>query len=263
MIKLICSDLDGTLLTKENTISEKTKAAIKKVKEKGVMFCIATGRMFSSASIFAAELGLKSPIISYNGALIKDFVTKEVYFSRTIDIEVAQKILYLCRDNDWLAQLYVDDILYFKEPNETTKRYEKHVNVPAHFVGNSLYDLQGAPDKILLNVDSSKSKDITQILQDSFKDKVFVTSSNDRFIEIVAPGVNKGFAVESLAASINISSDEVMCIGDSYNDLEMIQYAATSVAMGNANETLKNAASFVTLDNDSDGVAFALEKFVL
>lgn len=262
-IKLIACDLDGTLLDEDNRISERTKAAVKAAQAQGVRFCIATGRMFRSARQFADLLELETPIISYNGALIKDTVTENILRSAPLDISVAEQVLFYCRENDWYVQKYVNDNLYVKALTGYAERYSKRVNVPVIAEGDDFCKLLQAPDKLMLVVDPDEQPKILAKLKQVFAKDVFITTSNNRFIEIIRPNVNKGSALAYLSDYFNIDKAEVMALGDSFNDMEMIEFAGLGIAVENAAQELKEVCDFVTSSNLEDGVAFAIEKHVL
>lgn len=262
-IKLVACDVDGTLISKDNHLSEKVKLAIKKVSAQGVQFCIATGRMFSSAQFFAKELGLDTPLISYNGALIKNAKTGQIYNSISLNKDVAAEILNMCKDNNWHVNKYINDRLCVKEINDIANNYSNKINIPLDVEGDVFYDVKEAPNKLMLIVEPKEQAAIMSELKEKFADSVYVTNSNDRFIELVQPGVNKGVALKYVADLLGLAPDEIMACGDSYNDMEMLDFAGLSVVMDNAPADVKKQADFVTTSCNEDGVAVALEKFIL
>ena len=261
-IKLVACDVDGTLINKDNYLSDKVKEMVKKTSAQGVKFCIATGRMFRSAQLFAQELELDTPLISYNGALIKNAQTEKIYHSTTLNKVVAVEILNMCKDNNWHVQKYIDDLLCVKEVNAIAQHYSDRIRVPLAVEGENFYKVQQAPNKLMLIVDPKEQQQIMAELAEKFADSVHITNSNDRFIEVIEPGVNKGVALEYVAALFGLLPEEIMACGDSYNDLEMLQFAGTSVVMDNAPDAVKQHADFVTASCEEDGVAVALEKFI-
>lgn len=262
-IKLIACDLDGTLLAGDKNISGTNILFVKKAMEKGVFFCIATGRMFCSAVQFADVLGLDGPLLAYNGALIKDIGKDEVLRAMPLDKAAAQEILLYCREKDLYIQKYLSDRLYVKSATETAKAYSSKIRVPFVEEGEAFFSLSGAPSKLMLIVKEELRDEIMAELKAKFAQKVFITTSNPRFIEIVRPDVNKGEALTWLASKMGIKMDEVMAIGDSYNDMEMLQQAGVSVATENAEPGIKEMCSFVTATNDEDGVAKAIDRYIL
>lgn len=262
-IKLIACDLDGTLLADDLTVSKRTRAAVRKVREGGIKFCLATGRMFCSAARFAGLLELDTPLIAYNGALIKDVPTGKVYLSKPLERAAAGEVLVFGRENGFYAQKYVHDRLYVERLTERTERYSRRIGVRAEEEGEEFYRLSSSPDKILFVVDPARQAFLLDELQRRFAGRIFVTSSSDHFVEVISPGVNKGDALAWLAGLWRIERTAVMAVGDSFNDLEMIRWAGTGVAMGGAPPQIRAAADFVTAGNNENGVAAALEKYVL
>ncbi len=262
-IKLIACDVDGTLLGKKLVLSGRLKSVVKEAGERGVAFCIATGRMFSSALPFAQELGLSTPLIAYNGALVKNAATHELYDANPLDIEVAGEILALCEKKGWYIQKYLNDRLYVAEVTEAGRAYAVRTNVEINPEGGAFYRLATAPHKLMMIAEPEESLLIKKELAEVFGERLAITSSNPRFIELVQPGVNKGTALAHLAAKLSLRPAEIMAIGDAHNDLEMVKFAGIGVAVANAAPELKEAARFVSAACEEDGAALAIEKFVL
>lgn len=263
LIRLVAVDLDDTLLDRSLKISPRAKRAIQTAVELGVTVTIATGRMYCSAAPYAKELNLDVPLITYNGALIKSGVSGETLFHCPVDTASTSGILDACRKNNWHVQLYRDDELYVRARDEKTLAYERIAGITAVELGASFYTSVGESTKILIMADPKEILQIRDYMSATFGDKVSLSISKPHFLEIVRKGVNKGKALDNLAGRLGISTDEVMAIGDSGNDLDMLTYAGWSVAMGNASETVKKAANAVTSANDADGVAEAIEQYVI
>lgn len=262
-IKLVISDLDGTLLDCNHQISEANKSAIFEAVQSGVTVTIATGRMYPSALPYAKQLGVDVPIITYNGAVIKS-VSGEILYEQCLDTGVAQEIITLCQENDWYIQTIDDDNLYFKEHNEKAKYYESVAGIKGHAVGEKLADYAKRPPKMLMITDNEVQTDeIVALLEKQFAGRITAVKSMPTYIEIIHPSVNKAAAVDRLIEKLNLSREEVMALGDSNNDLPMLKAAGLSVAMGNANQKAKAAAKVVTEDNNHSGVAVAIRKYVL
>lgn len=130
MYKLVALDLDGTLLTDELQITPNTISAIQEVIASGVVVTIATGRMFPSAKKFAEQLKLNVPLITYQGAIIKDVDEKKVWFERPVSLEISKRLIEFAREHQVHVQVYQDDILYVAEDNEKIQKYGRESNVP-------------------------------------------------------------------------------------------------------------------------------------
>lgn len=263
MYKLVALDMDDTLLNTSHEISPRTADAIRRATAQGVTVTIATGRMYCSARPFAEGLGLDVPLITYNGALIKGVLSGDTLFHCPIDASVAGEVLAFFRQQGWYLQSYVDDKLYVAEMNEHARYYEKLSKIPAIAAGDAFYTMQSAPTKLLTIAEPAEIARRRDILQPLFGDRLYIAISKPNFLEMVNPAVNKGMALARLAERLGIGREQVMAVGDSFNDLDMIEYAGWGVAMGNAPDAVKQRAQAVVGTNADDGVAEAFEKFVL
>lgn len=263
MIKMIALDLDGTTLNSDHKLAEETKAALQEAMAQGVIVTIATGRMLRAAKPFAEELGIRGPIITYNGSLIADAESGEKIKEFRLDFDIARRLLQIAREKDVLVQTYIDDMLVVDKLCAAIAGYCRVCNVPAKAVGRIEDYWQSAPTKLLYVADAEILAPIWQELKAEFGDSVYITKSAPFFLEIINPAANKGAGVRSLAEHYGIAKDEIMVCGDSLNDMELFDAAGLKIAMGNAEQALKDKADFITLTNDEHGVAYAVKKFVL
>lgn len=254
--------MDGTLLNDDRQISERNKDSIKQAVDNGIIFTIATGRMFQSIIPFAEELELDIPLISYNGALIKEAVSKKTLYDEPVDLETSLAVLEYCRKHDYYIQAYVDDTLLVREANDYAKMYAQMSGVNFENIGDDLFKLKKAPHKLLIMTSETEHDPVKAVLTKEFGDKLVLTNSFKSFIEVMNPRVNKWNAVEALAVAKHIDPAATMCIGDSNNDFEMVSGAGIGVAVANANDRIRQAAKMVTSSNNNDGVAVAIEKIL-
>ncbi len=259
MIKLIATDMDDTLLDKELKISERNQKAIAAAMAKGVKVMIATGRMFASIKPYADDLNLDIPVVTYNGALVKGSKSGEVYHEKPLKLETALKVLEYTRKKGYYAQAYLGDNFIIHTENDFSRMYENFSGIKALAIGDELYNLKEAPYKLLLMIKDDNFDAGWKDVAETFEGEIDVSSSKDFFLEIMEPGVNKWEAVKAVGESFGIKPEEIMCIGDSNNDLEMIKNAGIGVAVGNAKEEIQKAAKMVTASHDADGVALAIE----
>lgn len=262
-IRLVAVDMDDTLLDKTLQVSPRTCEAITKAQEQGVLVTIATGRMFSSAVPFAKKLNIKTPIITYNGGMVRSAFTKEMVFHKTIASSVANKVVALFRERGWYLQSYMNDELFVVERCEKAKSYERLSGIQAIPLGEEFYTMQHEPTKMLAMAEPHEIQEIQKVINREFAGEVFTATSKSNYLELTHPSVNKGHALELLAKTLGIKQEEVMAIGDSNNDYPMIEYAGFGVAMGNASDRVKAIAQAVTTHNNEHGVAEAIEKYVL
>ena len=146
-----------------------------------------------------------------------------------------------------------------KEADSLSEEYRRLSNVPPIPIGDKLYHITGAPTKMLVMTGDDDFKEIFNDLTERFRGRLTVVSSKDHFIDLIAPGVNKWNAVKAVAEMYKIRPEEIMCIGDSGNDVVMIRNAGLGVAVDNANDAAREAAKVVVPSNDDDGVAQAIE----
>ena len=261
-IKLIASDMDDTLLNNNRQISQRNEAAIKKAIEAGIVFTLASGRMYCSMQPYAQKLGLDVPLVSYNGALVKGALSGKVYVNHPLKLETALALLDYVKQQGHYVQVYMGDKLYVKEENEYSRRYAEISGIQPIALGEDIYHITEAPNKLLLMTTSDKFEATWQDVAEKFKGKVDVTSSKDNYLELMEPGVNKWQAVKQLAESFGIKPEEIMCIGDSNNDLSMIKNAGLGVAVANAKPQVQREAKMITASNDNNGVGLAIENIL-
>lgn len=261
--KLIAMDMDGTLLNEQLKISDRTQKALHAAKKKGIYVTLATGRMYCSALPFAQGLQLDVPLITYNGALIKDACTEETYYHEPVFYEAALTVIELAEARGLHINVYLDDKLYVQEIEERTKLYLKIANVPAYPVGRLSSFLKAAPTKILVIGEPEELRELQQAIQKKLGQQVEITKSKPFFLEIISCHASKGKALASLAEKWGIEREEIMAFGDNYNDLSMLDYAGLGVAMGNAPDDVKQKADLVAESNEEDGMAKVIERMVL
>lgn len=262
--RLIAADIDGTLLNSDGELTPRTRAAISRALELGVKVVTATGRMYSSAAPVARRLGITSPCVFFNGAMVRDPRGGEIIFQRPLDERLTSEILSFFRENNWYVQLYHGDKLYVKDDgDERCKYYEKTSRVKAVPLGENFWSFRGASFKMLgMDFESGAYKLMLEKTAEKFGDRLYTAASLDSFMEMVHPLVNKARALESVAAGLGIKSGEVLAFGDGANDREMLEWAGVGVAMGNARGPVRESADLIAPDNDSDGVAVIIEKFL-
>ncbi|MEW8957491.1 MAG: Cof-type HAD-IIB family hydrolase [Moorella sp. (in: firmicutes)] len=265
-IRLVAFDLDGTLLNDDLEIDARTKEAIKRVRGKGIIVTLATGRMFSSARPYAVELGLDLPLVVYHGAQLRHSTTGEVLFERTVPIDLAARLIAVIRQFGYAYNVYLDDRLYVEKIAAENEEYAWRAGVELHLVEDMLSFLkeQGkGPLKIVALRDGPELDPLEAAIRRQVGEGVYFTRSLPHYLEMLNPEVNKARGLQVLAEIEGVRPEEIMVFGDSYNDLQMFQYAGLAVAMANAPAEVKAAADYVTGSNNESGVAQALEKFIL
>ncbi|MDH7577949.1 MAG: Cof-type HAD-IIB family hydrolase [Bacillota bacterium] len=263
-VKLVAIDLDDTLLRDDLTISPRTRAAVQAVKERGIAVTLATGRMFRSARPYARQLGFDLPLITYQGALVKSAFSEEVVYHCPLSAGVARRVIAFGRLKKVQVNFYLDDELYVERVTPRGFHYASFAGVPCHQVADleSLLE-QGNPLKLLLIEAEPVLDEFAQELKEILGEEAHLTKSKPSYLEVIHPQATKGRALRELAAWLDVGRDEVMALGDSFNDLEMLEFAGVSVAVANARPEVRCRTRYVTLSNNEDGVAVALETFIL
>jgi len=265
-IKLVVLDIDGTIVGKNKAISPPVRSAITAVQSLGVQVALATGRMYRAALPYHHAVNSRLPLIAYQGALLKDPADGRVLMHLPVPIERTREVIPLLDGEGLVVHVYINDALYVRAFTEASRRYGERTGVEPQVVGDLNRVLTAEPTKILGLSDSEAETDrVLAALGERYRpDELYLTKSDPTFVEVTNPLVNKGRAVRFLAEDcLGLVADEVLCVGDQFNDLEMITYAGTGVAMGNAPDAVRSAANWVAPTVEEDGVAAALEKFVL
>lgn len=261
--KLIAIDLDDTLLNTELKISPRNKKYIQRAQDAGIHVTLATGRMYCSALPYAKELGLNLPLITYQGALVKEAHTGKVLIHHPIPLDLAREIIQRGQNLGYHINVYVNDTLYVEKITPAALDYQRIAGIPAHPVGNLLEFVKEDPTKVLLAGGPEELTELAQELTQQYGPSLHICKSKPHFLEFSHPLATKGHALDLLAKGWGLTPDQVIAIGDAPNDLEMIQYAGLGAVMANGEPTVKAKADYITQSNDNDGVAEVIEKFVL
>jgi Cof subfamily protein (haloacid dehalogenase superfamily) len=261
--RMIAIDIDDTLLTDELEVTPGTRAALTEAIRLGTIVTLATGRMFSSARKVAGQLELNVPIITYQGALVKNLLDGHVLYERPLAEDVALDVVEFATNRGLHLQGYVDDILFAMEDNDKVKKYSEPTRIPYEIENDFRTLAKRGNAKLLIIDDPAKLDEMIPEVKKLVGDRAHVTKSKPHYLEIVHPEATKGHALLHLAEHYGIDSSEVIAVGDAWNDREMIEAAGLGVAMGNAVEALKRVADHVTLSNNEEGVRAVVERFIL
>src|SRR5713101_4089370 len=239
-------------------------AAVKAASAAGVAVVLATGRMFKSSLRFAEPLGLRGPIINYQGAVVREIASGEVWYRCELTVPMLQRVLALAEPKDWHVNAYVDEVVYTARARPEADLYAKIGMVPYQVVGPlSKWVRQDSTKMVLVDQDPADVPARMVELTAWMGDVARVTRSLDWFVEVVNPEVSKSRALAMVADRLGIAQAEVCAIGDNTNDQDMVAWAGFGIAMGNAPEALKAAAKYVTGRIGEAGVAQVIERFVI
>ena len=290
MYKLVVVDLDGTMLNSYGEITENTKNTIKKSIDKGTDVVIASGRPIDSIKTIASEIGSKKYFIAGNGALVYDIQKDKIIYENCMNKNKVLEIIKICEENSIAYNVYTEktvlttnlkfNVLYYYKEN-IKKSEEKKTNIS---IVENMYDyVKKLKNEEILKIticdeNSSifnsiikKIEDIEEIeiLKVSHMSKKIITQGTEEipieyfYTEISAKNVDKWDAIEFLIKKLNLKNDEVMAIGDNMNDKKMIENSHCGVAMKGSTPEVTNVANYITDTNNNDGVAKALERYVL
>ena len=270
--KLVVSDLDGTLLVNSH-LPEFNLNSIKKIREKGVKFCIATGRTIQSTKNILKEIGTYNEeneySILFNGCVIIENKNNKVLFFKGIDFEISNKLFEIGKKYDVMLLVYSIDNCYvwksYEKEIERQKSYEELLTFMDDLNINFIKEKNIQITKIVfVNEDHNYLLKIKEELDKIFGNEISISTSANMYLEINANNVNKGNALEWLANYLKIDMKETIAIGDNSNDIFMIEKAGIGVCVKNGIDIIKNKANYVTeKTNDEGAVKEVLDKFIL
>ncbi len=269
MYKLISIDMDATILQSDHTISEHTLRTLRRASEQGVEVMINTGRTFTEAMLYFDQLDFVHYFALANGSLIYNHFENHFERIKQIDIRFMHKAHEYSAPYADVAALVVsgERHTYADEIYRNGKGAQQHRDLCGE--ANLIYknDLLQTLDnsfiaKGLLIGDHEALKSIKFQLEDYFGNEIKAVFSLPRTLEILQPDMDKSNALEHMMKLRNIQKEQIIAIGDGENDIGMLESAGVGVAMGNAAEKLKEVADFVSLSNNEDGVALAVEKLL-
>ncbi len=262
-VRLLALDLDGTIVSGSNGITDGVRSAVCQAQDRGVAVTIATGRMFRSARRFARQLGVTAPIICYQGALVRDPETAETLHARLLPVEPALAVVAFAKARGLHINAYVDDELYMESITPEGQFYADTSDVPIHLTPDLDEAVHRGTTKLVMVTDEDRVPAVVDELEERFGSVLAVTRSHPRFAETIGQDVSKGEALRLVAAALEIPIHETMAIGDNLNDLDLVTAAGFGVAMGDGDPRVRAAADWVTTSYADDGAAVAIERFVL
>ncbi len=271
---MICIDIDGTLIRPDLTLSERVISAIGKAKEKGVIIALSTGRMFKSALYYSDELNLMDPIISSNGAYVRNKKDDKIYYEENLSKTDIKYVLDVLENHDVKINWYNHNTMFIAEYRPYVGRYEEmsktlpeNRKIKIQYLDEDYtmdHALRDSNNAIQKGIVFPKLHLIPVIREEVGENKqIKVVSSGDDNIEFTSIKADKGLGVLALAKALGIKPEEIIAIGDSENDLAMLKVVGLPVAMGNAVDSVKKVAKYITDTNINDGVAKMIEKFIL
>ncbi len=262
--KLLALDIDGTLTNSQKQISPKTKQALMEAQQKGLRLILASGRPTDGVRPLARQLEMEKYggfILSYNGARVIDLSNEQVVYEKTLAPEIIPVIGELAHKYKIGVLTYVDGAVITETPEDPYIQLEARINgLPLKGVKNFAAAVTEKEPKCLMTGDGEYMGKIEPEIAAALGN-LSVYRSEAYFIEIMPENIDKAVSLEKLCEYVGVTREELAACGDGYNDMPMIRYAGLGIAMANAKEPVREAADVITLSNDEDGIAAALEKY--
>ncbi|HEX9000000.1 MAG TPA: Cof-type HAD-IIB family hydrolase [Blastocatellia bacterium] len=274
-VKLLALDIDGTLLNPRGEITPRTLSAINQARQQGVLVVLVTGRRFGSARDLLVRLQLDIPLVSHNGALTKNIKTLETLDFHPLDAELAREMIrfgrahsvdMICNDDPHgVGTMVIESI---SESNKPLQRYLNQYRSAVVEVPDLLEHIQSPPIQLTVSGRCDPTEEFERRLGELMEGRVQLFKTRYRafdltILDVLSTTASKGESVARIARQHGIAQEETMAIGDNHNDLTMLRYAGLGVVMANAEDELKQMGFEQTTSNEEDGVAEAIEKFIL
>jgi Cof subfamily protein (haloacid dehalogenase superfamily) len=274
--RLVVSDIDGTLLDEQGTLTAKTRRVVHRVQRAGVMFALATSRRWTGAQPVARALGLRGPLIIYDGIQTRSFPSGDVIAEECLDSTLAGQAVRA------MAEHHLQPIFQYSNPQAERLVVGKSPESrdSALYTARYLSTFSSQVQEVSLDeLVSSPPSPLRIVAFGAYEQLLAVSAELDRLkcgwqvlphgsygaaeLTIFALGASKGAATQSLCRKLGISPEEVFAIGDGLNDITLLQVAGLGVAMANADDEVKAVARVVAPSNQENGAAAAIERFVL
>jgi Cof subfamily protein (haloacid dehalogenase superfamily) len=262
-IKLIAVDIDGTLLNSQHELTPRTERALRQAMAQGIPVILATGKTRTSALDAIARLGLATPGVYLQGLAIYNG-DGTIRYQQTLDLEVARQMIAYSEARDFPLVAYCGTRILTRERSPQVDRLIKYHEPTPEPVGSLLRLLGVEPiHKVIFISDAPQIKTLRAELNGHLGKNATLVQALDDMLEVLPPGASKGSGLRRLLADLEVAPENVLAIGDGENDVEMLQLAGVGVAVANAMPAAKAAADFIVASHDDDGVAEAIERFVL
>lgn len=258
--------MDGTLLNEKKEITNRCQKAIFKLKEKGKRVVLATGRPLNGVMQYLEKLDLfdeNDYVVAFNGALVQSTKTKKIIFNKPLSLASYKELYTVSRQLGVNIHALTDHNVLTPKNNPFTE-IESNINhIP--IVEGPVEDIDASTIivKVMFIDEPDKLDAIIPQIPKWVRDNYTILRSAPYFLEFLDKSVNKGAGVSAVAKQLGLEREEVICVGDAGNDLDMIRYAGLGVAMGNAFDEVKSEADYITHTNEEDGVAYVIENFML
>lgn len=265
--QVLALDLDGTLTNSEKKISAPTKQALIEIQKEGRIVVLASGRPINGVAPLAEELHMKDYsgyMLSFNGARITRCSTGELVYNRTVPTEIIAPVFECVKSYPGLDVIsYSDtDIISGVGLNGFTEKESAINSMKVIHADDFPAALDFPVNKLLVTGEPSVIEELMPVLKKKYHGLLNIYRSEPYFLEIMPQNIDKAHSLHKLLNSLGLTADELICCGDGYNDLSMIEYAGLGVAMENAQPIVKDSADFITRSNDDDGILHVINTFM-
>lgn len=268
--QILALDLDGTLTNSKKEITQPTLEALIEIQEAGKKVVLASGRPTQGVMPLAEQLHLEdygSYILSFNGGRITDCRTKQVIYNKIFPVDCAEDVYNIVMK---YADSGIDLLTYTSEnilsaikPNQYTELESRINQMPIIDASKNFLDvIPDDPNKFLVTGDPKVLDTLRKEMIEHFHSYLSVYCSDPFFLELMPTGIDKAHSLLKLLTSIGLTADQMICCGDGYNDLTMIETAGLGVAMANAQPAVRETADYITKSNDEDGVLHVINEFM-
>jgi Cof subfamily protein (haloacid dehalogenase superfamily) len=223
---------------------------------------VATGRMFRSVRPYVLDAGLRDPVVCYQGAVVAEPQSGRFLRHEPIPLDPAREAIAAVEDEGFGLNTYVADELYVAAETAEARRYAEFQRIPIHVVGPLLDWLAEPPTKLVVIGDPGELDVLEARLKDRFSRRLYISKSLPYFLELAAPGVTKGSGLAFVAEKLGFTAEETIAFGDGENDVELLEWAGTAVAVANAHPRALAAADLVAPSVDEEGVAQVIEELL-
>ncbi len=261
--RLVAIDLDGTLVDAQNKIAEEDAQAVREAAAAGIEVVLASGRMHAATAAICTDLGIENPVVAYNGARVTDMRTGEVIFHQPLEKEHAAEIIESIEERGLHLNLYLDDVLHVREIDAWGKLYAERTGSVLVASGDLRQFVGTQPTKLLVIAEPERIKELYQEYAARYGEVMYVTITNPEYLEFMNKEVSKGKGLAKAAEYLGVPREQVLAIGDGFNDKAMLEWAGTAVAMGNAVDEVKAVADVVAPPLEEHGVAWAIRELLL
>ena len=259
--KLCAIDLDETLLGTDHRVSERNQQAIRNAVAAGMRIVIASGRMHESTLAFAEQMELEGPIVSYNGALVKTVPAGDEWLHHRVDADAARQVMEFCHQEKLQLNFYHNGLIYSEHDTEWLQLYTGRTGSPYTIEPGLIERMAGIePTKLLIVNTEEFTNRLLPMFRQMFDGNLYVTKTTAEYLEFMPIAANKGSALQVVAEHYGIDPSECIAIGDSYNDIPMLQWAGLGLAVSNARESVKHVAHRIIGSNVEDGVGRLLSE---